>query len=56
VFPIRPTGRLVGDRTRIMLISSTGPLSHATGKLAAEIAALPEPTGRRPREAVALSA
>ena len=40
MFPIRLTDRLDGGRTRIMLISPTGPLSHATGRLAAEIAAL----------------
>ena len=40
MFPIRLTDRFDGDRTRIMLISPTGPLSHAMGRLAAEIAAL----------------
>ena len=39
MFPIRPTDRRDGNRTRIMLISPTGPLSHATGRLTAEIAA-----------------
>jgi hypothetical protein len=54
VFPIRLTDRCDGDRTRIMLTSSTGPLSHATAELDAEIAALTESFGdTRPARAAA---
>jgi leucyl aminopeptidase len=42
VFPIRLTDHLDDDRTRIVPIAASGPLSHEAGELSAEIDALAE--------------
>ncbi|MCO8272536.1 leucyl aminopeptidase family protein [Actinoplanes sp. TRM 88003] len=43
MYPIRLTDRLDDDRTRVVPIGASGPLSHAGGELGAEIAELASP-------------